>query len=570
MRNDGYALLLVLALVLTVGLAAGLMAVRTAQEADQARAEGEQALAVMNLNNQQNQLTLLLSGSLREELRRALGIHSRPGRFAFGDGTDTPTQASLIADMEPLRQDMQRRADNLLCGQGFRLYLTRTACDVELPANIQLGLPGFVSGAPRIPNRPATIQRFRLPFVAYVRGEHGEAMQERFIAGAYEFDLGAAMPSRYVLLLDNAYNTAGQLHLFGNETVFEGRTHVAGLLGVRQMPWFAGAVTTGSCPTLGVDGSCMDPATPGLVFATQGFVSQAAMLPRPDRPCLGPDCPVWGEGIDPGLANLSAGRMELAGWQHSLSVNHTVQRVGLWPEGGRQYLEVCDPDCHRFRVNGDWLERWVGPTPGGWWQPEIQLPRQDDAVRLRLRVNGAIQRLASSHSFGWAVADDVSVEIVAEQYIRITSSLALQNSPCTFIGGRSGDRLVPSRCDNTHVTGRLAVVSLQNNILLGRGHADPTLNLAEDNPSLHGHFMAPRGSIGAENLQAAGQRGTAFVLGALTMNRWTDWAYGGQGWNLILTYDPRLRYRPAIAEERYVLNGVLGVFLQITGEQRPG
>jgi hypothetical protein len=567
MRNDGYALLLVLALVLTVGLAAGLMAVRTAQEADQARAEAEQSLAELNLNNYQNQLLLLLSSNVREDLRAVLGAHTRPGtRFAFGDGVDAPTQASLIADLEPLRQDMQRRADALLCGQGFRLYLTRTACGVELPANIQLGLPGFVSGSPRTAGRPASIQRYRLPFVAYARGEHGEAMQERFIAGAFEFDLGAALPSRYVLLLDNAYDMTGSLHLFGNETVLEGRTHVAGLLGVRDAPWFAGAVTAGSCPTLGVDGSCLDPPTPGLVFATQGFVSQAAMLPRPDRPCLGPDCPVWGEGIDPGLANLSAGRLGLGGWAAALTADHTVQRIRIWPEAGRQYLEVCDPACHQYRVNGDQLERYISVL--NTWEPEITLPQQDGAVRLRLRVNGAIQRLASGHSFGWAVVDGVSVEIVARDYVRITSSLALEHSPCTFVGGRSGDRLVPSRCDNLGVQGRLAVVSLQNNILLGRGHADPSLNLAEDNPSLHGHFLAPRGRIGAENLEVAGQRGTAFVLGSLTMSRWANWGNAQQGWNLVLTYDPRLASRPAIAEESVLLNGVLGVFLQIKGEQK--
>jgi hypothetical protein len=565
MRHDGYAILLVLGLVLTVGLAVALMAVRTAQEGEQSRLKAEQALAQVALNGRQNELLLLLAGPLREELRTALAGHAGGGRFAFGDGYSAPSQSSVVADLEPLRQDLQNRADALLCDQGFRLYFSRTACGVPLPPDIRLSSPGFLKGAPRT-GGPAAIQRYQLPFVAYVRGERGEAVQARYLLGAYEFDLGAAMPSRYALLLDNAYDRAGQLRFFDNQVVLEGRLHVAGLLGVRHQPWFAGAVTTGSCPALGVDGTCVGTPTPGIAFFDQGFVSQAAMLPRPDRPCLGPDCPVWGEGVDPGMVNLSAGRMTLAGWEATLTANHTVQQVRIWPEGGRQYLEVCDPTCHAFRVNGNQLER---RSIYGTWLPEVELSQQDGAVRLRLRVNGAIERLASGHSFGLAVADGVSVEIVARDDIRITSSLALEQSPCTFIGGRSGDRLVPSRCDNLGVQGRLAVVSLQNNIWLGRGNADPTLNLNEDNPSLHGHFMAPQGSIGAENLEVAGQRGTAFVLGGLAMNRWANWGNAQQGWHLVLTYDPRLADRPAIAEETVLLNGVLGVFLRIEGEQKP-
>ncbi|MCS7059436.1 MAG: DUF4900 domain-containing protein, partial [Meiothermus sp.] len=160
------------------------------------------------------------------------------------------------------------------------------------------------------------------------------------------------------------------------------RLHVAGLLGVRQAPWFAGAVTSGSCPALGVDGSCVGEAVPGLAFASQGFVRQSALLPRPDRPCLGEDCPVWGEGVDLALPGLSVSSLELTGWTPSLTLNNPAQRVRLWAEGGRQHLEVCDNACYSFRVNGARLERL---SPSG-WTDEAGLPQDGGVTRLRLEV----------------------------------------------------------------------------------------------------------------------------------------------------------------------------------------
>lgn len=227
MRRDGYALLMVLGLALTVGLAAALMAVRTAQEAEQSRLEADRALAQVALDGRYNELLLLLGNPIREELRQVLADHGDGGRFAFGDGTDAPSQSSVAADMTPLQQEMQARADALLCEQGHRLYLSNTACGEALPPNVVLAQPGFVSGNPRTGGAPA-IQRYRLPFVAYARGESGDARQERYMTGAYEFDLGAALPSRYALLIDNAYDEGGNLHLFDSQTVLEGRARGTG------------------------------------------------------------------------------------------------------------------------------------------------------------------------------------------------------------------------------------------------------------------------------------------------------------------------------------------------------
>ncbi|RDI94947.1 hypothetical protein DV704_09820 [Meiothermus sp. QL-1] len=109
-----------LGLALTVGLAAALMAVRMAQEADQSRLEAEAALARVNLDGQHNELLLLLSGELREALRGLIAGGS--GRFAFGDGGgEAPSQSSVARDMEGLRLQMQAVADGLLCSRGMRL-----------------------------------------------------------------------------------------------------------------------------------------------------------------------------------------------------------------------------------------------------------------------------------------------------------------------------------------------------------------------------------------------------------------------------------------------------------------
>ncbi|ADH65398.1 hypothetical protein Mesil_3608 (plasmid) [Allomeiothermus silvanus DSM 9946] len=564
MRRDGYALLMVLGLALTVGLAAALMSVRMAQEADQSRLEAEKALAQVQLDGRHNELLLRLAGAFREEVRGLLEAQNTRGRFAFGSGGSAPDQSSVSTAMSSLRQALQTRADALLCPQGFRLYFERTACGQPLPDNVRLPDPGYVSGAPRS-GGALSVQRYRLPFVAYAQGERGEARQERYLLGAYEFDLGDALPSRYAMLLDNAYDARGNLHLFDGGVVLEGRLHVAGLLGVRDNPWLAGAVTSGSCPALGVDGSCVGDPTPGMAFFSQGFVPQSALLPAPDRPCLGGDCPVWGDGVDLRMSGLSVSGLNLSGWSPALSVNGDADEVALWSQGGGQYLRVCAPGCTNYRVRGNTLERETPP----FWRPEVRLPTDGTLPRLGLEVQGQIRRLKAGNAFGIAVADGVSVEIVAWDGIRITSSLAYENSPCTFVGGRSGDQLVPSRCNNLGATGRLAVLSRGGDIRLGYGNGDPSLNLAEDNPRLHGHFLAPKGSIGTENLGASGtRRGTVFLLGALAMGRWQDWGNDQSGWNLSLTYDPRLAERPALVEEPTLKSGVLGVYLRLEGEQQ--
>lgn len=565
MRRDGYALLVVLGLALTVGLAAALMSVRMAQEADQSRLEGQRALAQVRLDGHHNELLLRLAGSFREEVRSALEAQNTRGRFAFGSGGGSaPDQSSVSTAMQSLRQALQVRADALLCPQGFRLYFEPTACGQPLPDNVRLPEPGYVSGAPR-GGGALSVQRYRLPFVAYAQGEQGEARQERYLLGAYEFDLGDALPSRYAMLLDNAYDARGNLHLWDGSVVLEGRLHVAGLLGVRDSPWLAGAVTSGSCPALGVDGSCVGDPTPGMAFFSQGFVPLSALLPTPDRPCLGGDCPVWGDGVDLQVSGLSVSGFSLVGWTPALVVDGDAEEVALWSQGGGQYLRVCTPGCVNYRVRGNTLEREVPPG----WQPQVALPLDGTLPRLGLEVRGQIRRLKAGNAFGIAVADGVSVEIVAQGSIRITSSLAYENSPCTFVGGRSGDQLVPSRCNNLGATGRLVVLSRGGDIRLGYGNGDASLNLAEDNPRLQGQFLAPKGSIGTENLGAGGSaRGTAYLLGALAMGRWQDWGDAGSGWKLSLTYDPRLGERPALVEEPALKSGVLGIYLRLEGEQQ--
>ncbi|WP_018467059.1 DUF4900 domain-containing protein [Calidithermus timidus] len=92
-----------------------------------------------------------------------------------------------------------------------------------------------------------------LLFLVWFLSEQGHFVWPReWILG-----IGAALTPSGLLLLDNAYDLAGKLYLLDGTAVLEGRVHVAGVLGVQGSPWFAGAVTSGSCPALGVDGSCV-------------------------------------------------------------------------------------------------------------------------------------------------------------------------------------------------------------------------------------------------------------------------------------------------------------------------
>lgn len=84
-----------------------------------------------------------------------------------------------------------------------------------------------------------------------MQARQGGAQQERYVSGAYEFELGAALPSCYALFVDNAYRQGGELLYFDDSLALEGRLHVAGILGVQGRPWFAGQVSSGSCPDRG-------------------------------------------------------------------------------------------------------------------------------------------------------------------------------------------------------------------------------------------------------------------------------------------------------------------------------
>lgn len=561
-RREGYALLVVLGAVLTLGLGALLVGVRTAQEAEASRLEAWGALAEVELDGATNRLLLRLAGEAREELRRALGEAGAGGggRWAFGEGEQAPAASGVAAALGGVRGAMQAWADRALCPEGWRVHFTPRACGEALPEDVPLAAPGFVFGSPRAGGPPA-IQRYRLPFVAHARGQAGPARRERYLRGAFEFDLGAALPSRYALMLDNAYDRSGRLGLFGPELALEGRVHVAGVLGVRGSPWFAGPVTSGSCPALGVAGECVGAPTPGVAFAGAGFVGLAGLLPSPDRPCLGGDCPVWGEGVDLSLPGLGVGRFALAGWSPSLSLATDASRLRLWVQEGRQHLELCGAGaCGRFRAVGGRLQRWTGSS----WLDEVALPVEGGVVRLRVQVGGRVERLEGG-PFGQAVAEGVGVELVADGDVRVVSSLTYERSPCAFVAGRAGERLLPSRCDDLAATNRLAVLSLRGDIVLGQGNADADLNLDEDNPRLQGQFLAPRGSVGAERPEPSPARGAAFVLGSLAMGRWAPWG----PWRLSLTYDPRLQQGGFLGGEGVLASGVLGVYLRLEGEGRP-
>jgi hypothetical protein len=561
LRREGFALLVVLGVVVVVGLGALLVGVRMAQEAEMSRLEALGALAEVDLDGEQNRLLLRLAGPAREELRRVLGEAGAGGggRWAFGVGEQAPSASSAAAALEGVRRALQAWADAALCPEGWRVHFSARACGEALPEDVPLAAPGFVSGSPRAGGPPA-VQRYRLPFVARVRGQAGATLRERYLRGAFEFDVGAALPSRYALILDNAYDHSGRLGLLGSSLALEGRVHVAGLVGVEGRPWFAGPLTSGSCPALGVAGECVGAPTPGMAFAGAGFVGLAQLLPSPDRPCLGGDCPVWGDGVDLSLPGLGVGRFALAGWSPSLSLATDASRVRLWPQDGVQHLELCGGwGCSVFRVAGDRLQREVG----GGWVDEAALPVEGGVVRLRVQVDGPVERLEGG-PFGRAVAEGVGVELVATGDVRVVSSLVYERSPCAFVGGRSGERLLPSRCDDLAATNRLAVLSLGGDIVLGQGNADASLNLDEDNPRLQGQFLAPRGSVGAERPESSPARGVAFVLGSLAMGRWAPW----DPWRLSLTYDPRLQQGGFLGGEGVLASGVLGVYLRLEGEQR--
>ncbi len=267
MRKDGFALLVVLGLALTVGLAAGLVAVRLGMEAEGSRREGEAAVARVALQGELAELGSFLAGPVREAVRAELGP-GRPNRpYSY-------TPAELLA----LREGLQAAVDQIACPR-FRIHLSPVACGERLEG---LPAPGRVEGPERT-GGPAAIQRYRLPFVAVARGTHREAVQEGRWVGAYEFEVGAALPSRYALWVDNAYAPGGGLYFLEEEMVLEGRVHIGGQLGVAGRPWFAGPVTSGSCPAIGADGGCVGPPEPGLYFRGTGFVPLTPPKPQAGR-----------------------------------------------------------------------------------------------------------------------------------------------------------------------------------------------------------------------------------------------------------------------------------------------
>lgn len=148
MRKDGYALLMALSLAVMVSLgaetalAAALLAVRTAQEAEQSRLEG------VALDGQINALLLRMTGEIRELLRESLQGADLLSDYSFGDGSPSGSTTA----MAPLAQIMQSRVEAMVCADGQqRVYFSRRACGEDLPASIQLPAQPGIRGYPALP-----------------------------------------------------------------------------------------------------------------------------------------------------------------------------------------------------------------------------------------------------------------------------------------------------------------------------------------------------------------------------------------------------------------------------------
>jgi len=299
--RSGIALITALAILVVVGGIAALMAARTVSEV---RHSGDDTGIVQSLllaRGAANLAGAVMQLPVRGQLNVIVNSDSNTvDRWSFGTGTGArPTPVSvaqaLSTNANSVASKLQVAVDGLLCDTpvpgltdggtaALRVYFTRDACDVPLPAGADLPTARFIEGQPRTGSGVAADQTFALPFVVVAEGSVGPYTRTIVTSGEYQFTVGRGSFAQYALFTSQHTTETGTDIWFTGRTLFDGPVHTNSTFRFYgpgpDQAWFGGAdpspVTSAGCvaPTP-TSTTCPSSTVAGAEFYGSGFQNVA-------------------------------------------------------------------------------------------------------------------------------------------------------------------------------------------------------------------------------------------------------------------------------------------------------
>ncbi len=524
----------------------------------------------------------LYSDHLKELLKNSLAKFTKgsTNRWFFGENILTiPSEISVatgLNGMTRLAADLQTRFDQDLCGQtlapsgttskiSFRIYVTKQACGVNLPSQVDLPLARLVDGAPRSastdPKVPTKEQRqtYALPFVLVAEGEQGIYKRNIALQGELRFTAGKSTFSRYAYFT----NEDAEANLwFNTNTLIDGPVHTNSNFRFTGIPWFGSTVSSAGCQSA-ASGSC-GTQTPGAFFGVSGggFVAVSSMS-DPQNPSFNSTTPTMVGGVDwnanyielpikdlsqkyaaegrnkNNTADLATQGIPFASDLYSLKLSVTdingveLQANGtasdgtpLWTPTPSEYqlIEGCtdnDPSsCKKYRIDKDKnIYFWdTMLDPDAW---VIVGTRPFNGV---IFVDGKVERLTGptrnpssstqGEDAGPAIAAFSEITIASDQDIRISGDLKYEEPPHTGVAIRNpDDSVTPPTNINEGAINVLGVYSTAGDILIGNEHGDT--RDAPDNVMVHASLMSSTGQIEVEDFNKGSYRGQFQLIGGM-------------------------------------------------------
>ena len=615
-QRRGVALITALAVLVVVGGIATLMFARTLGEVRHSADDTGIVQSLLLARGAANVGGAVLAGPARNALAGIVeATSSVVQRWAYGTGSgERPDAETVVPALATVAVLLQAQLDALLCSAtgpelpsgealSVRIYVTESACGVDLPTGSMMPAGRYVAGAPRDGTGLTNAQTYALPFVIVAEGEVGPYLRNLVTAGEYRFTVGRGSFAQYALFT-NVHRTgpSGSDIWFTDNTLFDGPVHTNQHFRYYRDPWFGGDVTTAGCWNPGPEG-CLGGTQDGAYFygvnggnlvtglsANPSFTNAyGTHAPRfaglngvdwnAEFIALPPDSAMQREAAEAGGLAFTSDLISLRLSATDADMS-PLPTSGTIPDATYQMIEACGVapiggvDRHRCRqyrygVDGQLESRvlvyrigdgafladdseeswtWMGRTFNGVIHTTAGIERLTGPTRGD-DTNPATAAPALA-SFG-------QITVAADGNIRITGDLKYERPPCSGAPSRSGAVITPGTCDDLGVDNILGVYSQFGDVRIGHNNTDQQIRVyrgsrnAPDDVTIHGTLMSSRGIVGVDNYNVGASRGSVNLIGGII-----EYYYGAFGTFSASTGQMRSGYSRAFTFDRRTGPGI--------------
>jgi len=494
---------------------------------------------------------------------RASATNPKP----FGSGAN-PDPDSVASDLQGVATDLQSKIDDLVCsvnlnpigGTGsasLKIYVSAQACGDALPSSIKLPAGSYVTGS-----GAGAGDTYAIPYVAVAEASIGDFKRNVVIQGAYHFVLTTDTFAKYASFTNSFKDSTGKELWFGSNTLLDGPVHTNQSFRFAGQPWLGGKVTSSGFSDSALSGASEGDTgdATGATYWMDGnnFEFKDATTLNSDT-SHGNTTPQFAGGVDWEVPFIqlpsNALDQKTQAANSGLSLTGPLYSLKMWAanssgveqssNASHQFIEVCVTvgDCTEYRFSDN--QKLESNESGTWTQVQANF---NGLVYVE---GGGVERMLGPQRIGSnidsakpAFASFAQLTVVAEGSVRITGDLKYEDPPCTGSPKRNtnGSITAPS-CNNLTAKNVFGVFTPNDDVLIGNGNADASLN-APDDIAVHGSFMASTGSIKVENHDMGFPRGNVRLLGGMIQDAYGAFGKGApdsmnSGYGRQITYDPR-------------------------------